>query len=208
MEVPLNSIAETASLGCGRKPALSEVSNTNEVDTASGFRTGSRKRIRYRFPAREALLGSAVLFPRRRRSLHRRVDRKHRLASLWQIVVEVGRQIRFHFPVARVVPQIAPLQRVFVEIVEFALGAVVGDVRQFSVAVDQREIEAEVAAQIWAAPPSTNSSVPVTKVLSSEARKTAALAISSGVPNRPIGTLFTILANICWPAGPDCASRS
>ena len=63
-------------------------------------------------------------------------------------------------------------------------------------------------AQIWAAPPSTNSSVPVTKVLSSEARKTAALAISSGVPKRPIGTLFTILANICWPAGPDCASRS
>jgi hypothetical protein len=63
-------------------------------------------------------------------------------------------------------------------------------------------------AQIWAAPPSTNSSEPVTKVLSSEARKTAALAISSGVPKRPIGTLFTILANICWPAGPDCASRS
>src|ERR1700720_2158248 len=53
-----------------------------------------------------------------------------------------------------------------------------------------------------------NSSVPVTKVLSSEARKTAALAISSGVPKRPIGTLLTILANICWPAGPDCASRS
>ena len=38
-----------------------------------------------------------------------------------------------------------------------------------------------IGAQIWAAPPSTNSSVPVTKVLSSEARKTAALAISSGV---------------------------
>src|ERR1700730_1422290 len=63
-------------------------------------------------------------------------------------------------------------------------------------------------AQIWAAPPSTNSSAPVTKVLSSEARKTPALAISSGVPKRPIGTLFAILANICWPAGPDCASRS
>jgi hypothetical protein len=38
--------------------------------------------------------------------------------------------------------------------------------------------------------------------------ETAALAISSGVPKRPIGTLFTMLANICRPAGPDCASRS
>ena len=62
--------------------------------------------------------------------------------------------------------------------------------------------------QIWAAPPSTNNSVPVTKALSSEARKTTALAISSGVPKRPMGTRSTILANICWPAGPDCASRS
>ena len=35
---------------------LSEVSNANEVDMASGFRTGSRKRTRYRFPVREALL--------------------------------------------------------------------------------------------------------------------------------------------------------
>jgi hypothetical protein len=62
--------------------------------------------------------------------------------------------------------------------------------------------------QICAAPPSTNSSVPVTKVLSSEARKTAALAISSGVPKRPMGTLLTIVVNICWPARPDCARRS
>src|SRR6202041_3705311 len=50
--------------------------------------------------------------------------------------------------------------------------------------------------------------MPVTKVLSSEARKTAALAISSGVPNRPIGTRFTMLSSICLPTGPDCARRS
>ncbi len=38
---------------------LSEVSNANEVDMASGLRTGSRKRTRYRFRVSEALLSSA-----------------------------------------------------------------------------------------------------------------------------------------------------
>ncbi len=37
---------------------LSEVSNANEVE---GSRTGSRKRTRYRFPVREALLNFAML---------------------------------------------------------------------------------------------------------------------------------------------------
>lgn len=41
----------------------------------------------------------------------------------------------------------------------------------------------------WAAPPSTNNSVPVMKLLSSEARNTRALPISSGVPRRPRGTV-------------------
>ncbi|MGO9451854.1 MAG: hypothetical protein ACLQDV_12565 [Candidatus Binataceae bacterium] len=40
---------------------LSEVCNANEVDMASGFRTGSRKRSRYRFRVREALLSFATL---------------------------------------------------------------------------------------------------------------------------------------------------
>ncbi len=39
---------------------LSEVSNANEVDMASGLRTASRKRSRYRFRVREALLSSAM----------------------------------------------------------------------------------------------------------------------------------------------------
>lgn len=45
-----------------------------------------------------------------------------------------------------------------------------------------------VTAQIWAFPPSTKSSIPVTKLLSPHARNRAALAISSDVPIRPIGT--------------------
>src|SRR6266404_392614 len=48
--------------------------------------------------------------------------------------------------------------------------------------------------QICALPPSTNSSMPVTKLESSDARKSAALAISSGEPMRPIGTVDTIRA--------------
>src|SRR6516164_2427372 len=39
-------------------------------------------------------------------------------------------------------------------------------------------------------PPSTGKSIPVMKLLSSEARNTAAEASSSGVPSRPIGIIF------------------
>ena len=48
--------------------------------------------------------------------------------------------------------------------------------------------------QIWALPPSTNSSIPVTKLESSDARNKAALATSSGSPIRPIGMVDTIRA--------------
>jgi hypothetical protein len=48
--------------------------------------------------------------------------------------------------------------------------------------------------QIWPLPPSTNSSLPVTKLESSEARNSAALAISSGSLIRPIGIVETIRA--------------
>src|ERR1700686_3550899 len=51
--------------------------------------------------------------------------------------------------------------------------------------------------QICAKPPSTNSSIPVTKLLSSEARNTTAFAISSGCPNRPIGTVAIMAALNC-----------
>src|SRR6266704_313398 len=44
-----------------------------------------------------------------------------------------------------------------------------------------------------ARPPSTNSSIPVIKLLSSEARNSTALATSSGAPMRPIG----VSSNIC-----------
>src|ERR1700722_2538331 len=43
-------------------------------------------------------------------------------------------------------------------------------------------------------PPSTNSSIPVTKLESSDARNNAALAISSGFPIRPMGMVETIRA--------------
>src|SRR5579863_756611 len=48
--------------------------------------------------------------------------------------------------------------------------------------------------QIWALPPSTNSSIPVTKLESSDARNNATLATSSGSPMRPIGMVDTIRA--------------
>src|SRR5260370_42175032 len=48
--------------------------------------------------------------------------------------------------------------------------------------------------QIWALPPSTNSSIPVTKLESSEARNSAAFATSLGSPIRPIGMVETIRA--------------
>jgi hypothetical protein len=41
--------------------------------------------------------------------------------------------------------------------------------------------------QTWALPPSTKSSMPVTKLESSEARNNATFATSSGSPMRPIG---------------------
>jgi hypothetical protein len=48
--------------------------------------------------------------------------------------------------------------------------------------------------QIWALPPSTNSSIPVTKLESSDARNNATLATSSGSPMRPIGMVDTTRA--------------
>jgi len=45
--------------------------------------------------------------------------------------------------------------------------------------------------QICAMPPSTKSSMPLTKLLSSDARNTTALAISSGMPTRPSGMVVT-----------------
>src|SRR5579862_4043265 len=49
-------------------------------------------------------------------------------------------------------------------------------------------------AQTCALPPSTNSSIPVTKLESSEARYSAALATSSGFPMRPMGMVDTMRA--------------
>src|SRR5882762_9428915 len=48
--------------------------------------------------------------------------------------------------------------------------------------------------QTWALPPSTNSSIPVTKLESSDARNNATFATSSGSPMRPIGMVDTIRA--------------
>src|SRR5262249_1970645 len=48
-------------------------------------------------------------------------------------------------------------------------------------------------------PPSTNSSVPVMKVLSSEARNTTAFAMSSGVPSLPSGMLLESIFKYCSP---------
>jgi hypothetical protein len=45
-------------------------------------------------------------------------------------------------------------------------------------------------AYLEAVPPSTGKSMPVMKLLSSEARKTAADASSSAVASRPIGIIF------------------
>ena len=43
---------------------------------------------------------------------------------------------------------------------------------------------------ICAIPPSTESSIPVTKLLSFDARKETTFAISSGLPNLPRGMAF------------------
>ena len=48
-------------------------------------------------------------------------------------------------------------------------------------------VERRQGDQMWLTPPSTMSSVPVTKALSLDARKTAALPMSSPVPKRPRG---------------------
>src|SRR5580765_4227612 len=48
--------------------------------------------------------------------------------------------------------------------------------------------------QTWARPPSTNSSIPVTKLESSDVRNNATFATSSGSPMRPIGIVETIRA--------------
>jgi len=53
--------------------------------------------------------------------------------------------------------------------------------------------------QICPLPPSTNSSIPVTKLESSDARNNTALAISSGSPIRPIGIVATIRAEKAMP---------
>ena len=45
--------------------------------------------------------------------------------------------------------------------------------------------------RIWPTPPSTNSSMPVTKLESLDARKRAAVAISSGRPMVPRGIMAT-----------------
>ena len=57
-------------------------------------------------------------------------------------------------------------------------------------------------------PPSTKSSMPVMKLASSEARKETALAISSGVPMRPMGTPLMSPA-LSWAVSPTvCPRRS
>ena len=50
---------------------------------------------------------------------------------------------------------------------------------------------------ICAIPPSTNNSIPVIKLLSSDARNETTFATSSGVPIRPNGTLDIILVLTC-----------
>jgi hypothetical protein len=64
--------------------------------------------------------------------------------------------------------------------------------------------DARLRYQICALPPSTNSSMPVTKLESSEARNSAALATSSGSPMRPIGMVDAIFSMV--PC--DCAAVS
>jgi hypothetical protein len=60
-------------------------------------------------------------------------------------------------------------------------------------------------SQTCALPPSANSSIPVTKLESSEPRKSATLAISSGSAMRPIGTVDTIRPKAS--AGMACVYR-
>src|SRR6202021_4174813 len=69
-----------------------------------------------------------------------------------------------------------------------------GDVIDPSLSLDSFPFLYHSGGQIWALPPSTNSSIPVTKLESSEARNNATFATSSGSPMRPIGMVDTIRA--------------
>src|SRR3984885_6025054 len=68
------------------------------------------------------------------------------------------------------------------------------DVIDTSLSVDSCPSLYHSGGQIWALPPSTNSSIPVTKLESSEARNNATFATSSGSPMRPMGMVDTIRA--------------
>src|SRR5262249_42858330 len=57
----------------------------------------------------------------------RRVDGQARLTSFGEAVVEVGDQFRTKPPTARLVPQVPPLMRIVLDVVELALRAVVAD---------------------------------------------------------------------------------
>jgi hypothetical protein len=68
-------------------------------------------------------------------------------------------------------------------------------VRLFVVTTDAKYVKVScvkltLADYLEAVPPSTGKSMPVMKLLSSEARNTAADASSSAVPSRPIGIIF------------------
>src|SRR5262245_16792862 len=64
---------------------------------------------------------------------------------------------------------------------------------------DDSGSSARTLRQTCANPPSTNSSTPVMKLASSDARNTTALAISSGLPSRPIGTAVVSAFSRCCP---------
>src|SRR5580700_7061833 len=66
------------------------------------------------------------------------------------------------------------------------------DVIDISLSLDSCPSLYHSGGQIWALPPSTNSSIPVTKLESSEARNNATFATSSGSPMRPMGMVDTI----------------
>src|SRR5262249_60690922 len=73
------------------------------------------------------------------------------------------------------------------------------DVSNKSIEVDALVIRGEretVVVHIAVIPPSTANAAPVTKLAASEARNTAAAAISLGLPKRPIGYFASRLALI------------
>ena len=74
------------------------------------------------------------------------------------------------------------------------------------------QLSAEKGAQTpfpytCAMPPSAKSSVPVTKLLSSDARKSTALATSSGAPMRPIGVSSSICTLNCSASSFVCPTE-